>query len=296
MAKIITHSGNAHLDDFLSVCLILYKDKSVDEIVRQDEISEEELNDTSIWKVDISENHDSSIKAFDHHQEEMDDCSFSLLLKYWKVWEKAIEVYSWVPSVVEIDIFGLGYFLANNRISFETFFQFSSFVERTFIELFQRLKVVSKEKNKLLFLIMKQIGKQFFTGIKTYQKLLDNFESQLNVISISRSGVEEDLTKGIPVLLYLTKKPEYSSHLITIFRKYRSKYFPKHNGSWVAAFSYDRPENSIYLKRYGTPTQIDFSRIKSLKKTYFAHEKGFVAVVENMHEEELFAYIQHALL
>ena len=32
----------------------------------------------------------------------------------------------------------------------------------------------------------------------------------------------------------------------------------------------------------------------ALAKT--AHEKGFVAIVENMYEEELSTYIQHALL
>lgn len=296
MTKIITHSGIAHLDDFLSACLILYKDESIDEIIRQDVISEEDLNNSSIWKIDISEIHDSSIKAFDHHQEGMNDCAFSLLLKYWDVWENAIEVYSWVPSVVEIDSRGLGYFLANNKISHEIFFKFNSFVERSFIELFQRVRVVSKKKNQLLFLIMKQIGKQFFRGIDSYQKLKDNFESQVSIIPLSKSGVEENLTKGIPVLIYLTKKPEYSSHLFNFFRNYIRKILPEYRGSWVAAFSYDRPENSIYLKRYGNPSHIDFSRIKSLKKTYFAHEKGFVAIVENMYEEELSTYIQHALL
>ncbi|HEC38164.1 hypothetical protein LCGC14_0931350 [marine sediment metagenome] len=43
MTKIITHSGIAHLDDFLSTCLILYKDKTVDMILRQAEVSEEDL-------------------------------------------------------------------------------------------------------------------------------------------------------------------------------------------------------------------------------------------------------------
>jgi len=296
MTKIITHSGIAHLDDFLSTCLILYKDDSVDEIVRQDVVSEEDLYNKSIWKVDISERYDSSIKTFDHHQEGMNDCAFFLLLKYWEVWEKVIEVYSWVPSVVEIDTLGLGYFLANNRISYKIFFQLDSFVERTFIELFQRVRVINKEKNQLLLLIMRQIGKQFFKGIDSYQKLQNNFESQVNIISISRSGMEEDLTKGIPVLMYLTKKPEYSSHLFTFFRNYKSKILPGHRGSWIAAFSYDRPENSIYLKRYGNPSHIDFSRIRSLKKTNFAHEKGFVAIVENMYEEKLYTYIQHSLI
>lgn len=296
MTKIITHSGIAHLDDFLSCCLILFKDGSVDEVFRQDQISEDDFNNTNIWKIDISETHDPSIKTFDHHQEGMNDCAFSLLLKYWEIWEKAIEVYSWIPSLVEIDTHGLGRFLANNRISYDIFFKFDSFTERAFIELFQRVKVVSKEKNKLLFFIMKQIGQQFFSGIESYKKLKSDFESQVNITPISRSGVEEDITKGIPVLIYITKKPIYSSNLFNILRNYKREILPDHRGSWVAAFSYDRPENSIYIKRYGNPSRIDFSRIKSLKKTYFAHDEGFMAIVENMYEEELSTYIQHALL
>jgi len=296
MAKIITHSGIAHFDDFFSTCLILYKDQSVDEVFRSYEISGGELNNPSVWKVDIGETHDPRIKAFDHHQVEMDDCAFSLLLKYWNILEKAVEVYSWIPSVSKIDVHGLDCFLESNRISYETFFQLDSFIERTFIELFQRVRVVSKEKNKFLFIIMKQIGKQFFKGIETYETLLQNFESQMNLITISKSRVEEDITKGIPVLLYLTNKPEYSSHLYTIFQNYKHKFFPEYKGSWVVGFTYDRPENSICLKRYGNGSQIDFSRIKSLKKTYFAHDEGFVATVEKMYEEELYTYIQHALL
>ena len=87
ITKIIKHSGFAHLDDFLSTCLILYKDKDVDLISRQEEISQEELFDNSIWKVDIGEKYDPNNKVFDHHQEEMNDCAFSLLLKHWDLWE-----------------------------------------------------------------------------------------------------------------------------------------------------------------------------------------------------------------
>ena len=140
------------------------------------------------------------------------------------------------------------------------------------------------------------IGKRFFEGIETYQRLERNFESQLNVITISKEGVEEDPSKGILVLIYLTQKPEYCSHLFRIFHKYKKKLFPNYRGSWVIAFSYDRPENSIQLKRYGGTSQINLSKTRSMEKTHFAHEKGFVATVESMSEEELYTYIQHALL
>jgi len=296
MTKIITHSGIAHLDDFLSTCLVLYKDQSVDEIIRKYKVSEKEINDSNIWKIDIGNQHDPQLKAFDHHQEKMDDCAFSLLLKNWNIWGKAVEVYPWINSLVKIDTRGLGYFLESNRISYDSFFQLDSFVQQTFLELFQRLQVISKKKNKLLFLIMKQIGKQFFKGLKTYEKLKNTFQAQVEPITISKLGVEEDLSKGIPVLLYLTEKPVYSSHLSTIFHHYKNKLFPEYKGSWVIGFSYNRPKNSICLKRYGSASQIDFSRIKSLEKTYFAHQDGFVAAVEDMVDDELYSYIQHAIL
>ena len=295
MTKIITHSGFAHLDDFLSTCLILYKDKSVDEIRRQSKVADGELTDSNIWKIDISENHDPNIRAFDHHQEEMSDCAFSLLLKFWGIWEEAIEVYPWIPSMVEIDTQGLEGVLLKNRIPNESFFLLKSFVEHSFIEMFQRSTIISKKRNKLLFVILKLIGKQFFTGIEVFKQVKNRFESLLNVVSINKDEVEEDFSKGILVLFYLTKKPEYSSHLRSIIQEYKNKHFPQYSGSWVSAITYDRPENSIYLKRHGKTSQIDFSRIKSLERTYFAHNKGFMAIVERMDEEELKTYVRHAL-
>ena len=71
--------------------------------------------------------------------------------------------------------------------------------------------------------------------------------------------------------------------------------FPNHRGAWISVFTYDRPEHSLYLKRNGSRSQIDFSKIKSMEKTIFAHDKGFVAIVENMPEEELYSYIQNAI-
>ena len=62
MTKIITHSGIAHLDESLSIYSILYKDNTVYIIYRQAEMSEEDLRDPTIWKVDISETYDPDIR------------------------------------------------------------------------------------------------------------------------------------------------------------------------------------------------------------------------------------------
>ncbi len=298
MTKIITHSGIAHLDDFLSVCLILQKDDTVDTILRRAEVSEEELKDTTTWKVDISETHDPDFKAFDHHQEGITDCSFSLLLKYWDIWERANKVYSWISTLVEIDTSGIGAFLKPKGISYEVYFQLDSFIKTAFLELFQKYKKIERNNNrsKLLFLLMKQIGRKFFQGISNYEDLVKDFEVNLESEFLAKQRIDEDPKKGILVLSYLTKHPKYSVNLFKLFNKYKTEHFPDIRKGWISAFTYDRPQNTINLKRHGDGTYIDLYRILSLKKTHYAHRKGFVATVERMSTEELYTYIQHALI
>ena len=64
----------------------------------------------------------------------------------------------------------------------------------------------------------------------------------------------------------------------------------------ILDFTYDRPENTISLKRNGDSGKIDLFRLRTLEKTHFAHEKGFTATVKRMSSEELYWYIQHALI
>lgn len=69
---------------------------------------------------------------------------------------------------------------------------------------------------------MRQIGKEFFTGISTYHRLRKSFDSQLDIQFMSKNGIDEDPSKGIPVFLYLTDKPQYCSHLFNIFHRYKN--------------------------------------------------------------------------
>ncbi len=294
MTKIITHSGFAHLDDFLSTCLILYKDKEVDTILRRAEVTEEELNDPDIWKVDLSKTHDPDLRAFDHHQKDMDDCSFSLLLKHWDHWERANTVYSWIPALIEIDTSGLGKVLNQKGISHSDYFQLDTFIKTAYLEIFQKYKRI--EKKKLMFHSMKQIGKEFFDGITTYESILEDFDFNLDVQFMSKQELEEDPKKGILVLLYLTNRPKYGVHLTNLFQKCKINHFPDYRKGWITAFTYDRPQNTISIKKHGNSPQIDLHKLSGLKKTYFAHRKGFVATVKKMPTEELYRYIQHGLV
>ncbi|MEJ2252120.1 MAG: MYG1 family protein [Candidatus Lokiarchaeota archaeon] len=298
MTKIITHSGRVHFDDFFSVCLILHKDKNVDTIIRTDNLTAEEMNDDETWIVDIGGKYESDKKLFDHHQDDIhNDCAFSLLLKSWNIYEKAIEVYPWIENKIEWDEKGGGYVLEKYNIkNYEMIYSFKSFPEDSLKEFFQRKKRFLKQNNndKFLMSIMRNIGKAFFIGMKKHKKISKHFNANKKVIYIGKNGVQSEDPDGIPCIFYLTSKPCYGSQLSNIFYQYKKLNFPNAS-SWITVYRYDRPENSIYIKRHGDPNRINLSTLQDRGKGYYAHKKGFMAVVEDMPSMELAHYIQSAL-
>lgn len=68
MTKIITHPGQAHLDDFIAISLIIAHDEWVTEVHRRDP-TQEELEDPETWVVDVGMIYDPRNRNFDHHQE-----------------------------------------------------------------------------------------------------------------------------------------------------------------------------------------------------------------------------------
>ena len=67
MTIIITHPGSAHLDDFLSMCLVLYRAEDIEKVHRR-EPTQEEINDLSIWKLDVDDMHEPDLNCYEHHQ------------------------------------------------------------------------------------------------------------------------------------------------------------------------------------------------------------------------------------
>ena len=102
MSKIITHPGAAHRDDFLSISLVLAKDPTVT-IIERREPNLSEINDLNIWVLDVGRVLDPQVKAYDHHQRDWNECTLSLLLKEWKLWNIAKESLSWLEPTVFID-------------------------------------------------------------------------------------------------------------------------------------------------------------------------------------------------
>lgn len=138
MVLIITHPGSAHLDDFLSCCLVIAKKGNVKKIKRK-EPDYGEIKNPIIWKLDVGEKYDPDTKCFDHHQDEIDnDCTLSLLLKNWSLWSIASEVHKWLNIVVINDTVGPEGITRQLKISYKAMGALDSFVERSILDEFKK--------------------------------------------------------------------------------------------------------------------------------------------------------------
>lgn len=100
--KIITHGGQAHLDDTLAVCVLLHhiiKDNSLPIILERRNPTKEELDDPNVWVLDIGGEYNPDKKNFDHHQLKENICAATMLMDH--LWGKSYRDFVQWPEFVE---------------------------------------------------------------------------------------------------------------------------------------------------------------------------------------------------
>lgn len=107
MVKIITHPGSAHFDEFLAISMILGKFPNEEFEIERKIPTEEELNDPTIWVIDIGNRYEPSNLNFDHHQDNNLDCSFSLIAKHFNIENQAREIFKWWDFKNQTDLLGI---------------------------------------------------------------------------------------------------------------------------------------------------------------------------------------------
>ncbi len=281
MALIITHPGSAHLDDFLSCCLVVNKSGNIKKIKRK-EPDKAEIKDPAIWKLDVGERLDPEIKCFDHHQDGMnEECTLSLLLKNWGLWSIANEVHKWLNIVVVNDTKGPKEVTKQLKISFKAMGALDSFVERTILDLFKKQKEIKKES--LLFSLMEIIGQNFFALIDEYATVMEKVNEKLEYKTIN--GVQS---------IFCYEGLTHSSTLLRIIRDKMIEKWPNLKGG-IAVYPNKRVKGTIALRRYDDDERVNFSRISNYDKVVYSHPAGFFISVEQMTKDQLEQYIKDAI-
>ena len=282
MALIITHPGSAHLDDFLSCCLVVNKSGNIKKIKRK-EPNKAEIKDPTIWKLDVGEIFDPEIKCFDHHQEDVEDeCTLSFLLKYWGFWSIANEVHNWLKIVVINDTIGPEEVTKKLGISYKAMGALDSFVERTLLDLFKKQEEI--KRGSLLFSLMETIGQNFFALIDEYTFVLGEVKEKIEYKTIN--GVQS---------IFCYKGLNHSSTLVRIIRDRMREKWPSLRGG-IAVYPNKRVKNTLAIRKYDNDERVDFSRLSNYDKVVYSHPKGFFISVEQMTENQLEQYIKDAMI
>lgn len=281
MTLIITHPGSAHLDDFLSCCLVVNKTGNVKKINRK-EPNKAEIKDPAIWKLDVGECYDPEIKCFDHHQDGVhNECTLSLLLKSWGYWSIANDVYKWLKIVVINDTLGPKEVTRELEISFKAMGALNSFVERSILDLFNKQKEINK--GSVLFSLMEIIGQNFFALIDEYTTVMEEVKGK----------IEYKIINGVQAV-FCYKNLNHSSTLTRIVKDKLKERWPNLKGG-ITVYPNKRVNNTIALRRHDDDERVDFSRISQYEKVVYSHPNGFFLSMKRVTEEQLEQYIKDAI-
>lgn len=276
MSRVITHADTAHRDDFLSLSFALCQDPNV-EIIERKEPTLSEIENPNIWVLDVGGILNPSIKAFDHHQEDWNECTFSLLLKEWGLWDSAIEVLPWLEPTVLIDSSGLAAMSKEYNVDYKILYKFQSPVEVSFLDLLSKKSVIRPKDS--LFFILKNIGHSILNKISEYVRLTDLIEKKCIVKK----------KKDVPIIIFLDG--ESSRTLSSVIYKYKGKIFGNIKGG-LSIIKDNRIKNAVRLYRFNNDQRIDFTRLNKNYHVRFLHEKEFLSVIDLPDNENINTFIE----
>ena len=279
MSKIITHPGTAHRDDLLSISLVLAKDPKVTVIERR-EPSLTEINDLNIWVLDVGRILDPKIKAFDHHQREWDECTLSLLLKEWKLWNSAKESLPWLEPTVFIDSNGFVDACKKYNANSKIINKFQTPVEFIFLDMLSQSSIINS--TDFLFSALKNIGITLLNRINEYEELTSLIE---------KKGICKK-KKGVPIIIFLDAVA--SRTLNSVVFRYKAKHFGNIEGG-LSIIKDDRVENAIRLYRFNNDERVDLSRLSDNFHVIFLHEKRFLSTVDIPNDKNINDFLEQVV-
>lgn len=145
-AKIITHNGYAHFDEFLAIALIIARHEDTHFFIERREPTEKELKDPNVWVVDIGHQYEPHLKNFDHHQDLNLAASFVQVAEYLELRE-ILKTSHWWGFKDKID--RLGGFRMANELGIKSLDPLNSPLENFFLSLFAESPISVYQQMKL---------------------------------------------------------------------------------------------------------------------------------------------------
>lgn len=288
--RIVTHSGTAHGDDFLACCILAAMFAVP---IERREPTESELNDPGVWVVDVGGRSDLDhpdqcrLYNFDHHHNELLECSYMQVLMVLGLYEKFWRAYRWHENVDFRDRRGVKALGEKYGLTDEQMLELGSPVHTALMAQFERLSMLSRlpsgyehahdeqtRKGEFLYEVMFLIGQELIEYAEKYGTAWERLEN-----------CERQNLRGHEVLIN-------PSDDITATAD-----FARQNHISVMASHDNRGAGWAILRTNKGEKAFDFNLVANDPRILFAHKGGFIAKTrERLAVGEVFDLIEKALV
>ena len=265
--KIVTHGGEAHLDDLMSVSLVLALDENVKMIERRNP-TEEDLNSKEVWVLDEGGRIEPEFFNYDHHQLEngIQECTLSLIAEHFKIKEYLSSI-PWYRTVVLIDSLGPDKAAEVLQCRADVVKAVYTPSDEFFLIQFKALEKL--EEGELLFEQLKKIGKN----------VTDYYYKTQERLELLRESCELKYLDDIPVIYFLKR---VDSPMMAVY-----KYAIELGIRGGICVCVDERGDGWCIRRLFEDENIDLYRLEGEMDVRFTHPAGFISKVEKVSMERV---------
>ncbi len=270
MNYIVTHPGSAHKDDFLA-CAVLAAEYSLP-IYRRDP-TEAELEDPSVFVVDVGGRHDPARLNFDHHQFSSDhppSCSLSLVLQYLGVYEDAVRFCPWMKTAEWLDARGARQTAEWMKVDPFVVAQLSSPIDFSLLRYFAEEQALTTDHP--IAALMARIGGDLLDYLRSLRRNLNELGTCVEFWQI-----------GDLEICYLPRIEGMAADLaaaLTMFVREQDR-------DIAGTVSPDKRGSGFGMTRFDDDLRLDFTQIENEADVHFAHKQGFIAKTSATDPERL---------
>ncbi len=276
-SRIVTHGGGPHMDDLISVCIVLAMEDDI-KCVERRPVEPEEIADPAVWVLDQGGVHDPEKKNFDHHQFPAGTrkCTLSLLADHFDL-KKDLDETVWFRALVLDD--SLGAIKTAGELNCSATLLKGLMrgpVNEFVLARFEQAKKLDADDELIKLL----------TAIGTY--IVTDIRNKKERIQLIREKAEFAEVNGLKVLFFMEDVPDPKLSIAA---------YLKETGNNAAVLVINNTlESGWALSRLSAHPRVDFRRIKGANDVLFVHANGFVAKVRRIEKPAIISLLETAIV
>lgn len=257
---IITHGGQAHVDETLACAILIGTHQSLP-LFRRDPL-EEELEDPDVFVLDVGGDYNPHKKNFDHHQGGKDvegKTSLRLLLEHTFPNDPLDSAMEWLKTVDKMDNLGPAAVAKDNGLEIGQLFSAQTNpIGQMIVRLFSKRDFHGRGEH--LYHVLEDLGKMLIQQITSFRSRQEHLARKTRTVDVKNVSVlvyegcgEKNPQEGLPQFI---KEVPNTGISIT-----------------------PNPRGGISMFRVDDHPRVDFHRLQGEQGINFIHSNGFLAVL-----------------